>query len=73
MFTLLSDLQGGGDDTSLMSPMSPRTYNPEKNKDIGDIEEMSPVSLLFSYKDNRDNGDMYPMSPVSPMPFVLCF
>ena len=45
-----------GDDTS---PMSPRTYNPEK--DIGD---MSPVSLLFLYKDIRDNGDMYPMSPM---------
>ena len=46
-----------GDDTS---PMSPRTYNPEK--DIGD---MSAVSLLFLYKDIRDNGDMYPMSPMS--------
>ena len=54
-----------GDDTS---PMSPRTYNPEK--DIGDIGDMSPVSLLFLYKDIRDNGDMYPMSPMS---FVLCF
>ena len=48
-----------GDDTS---PMSPRTYNPEK--DIGDIGDMSPVSLLFLYKDIRDNGDMYPMSPL---------
>ena len=45
-----------GDDTS---PMSPRTYNPEK--DIGDIGDMSPVSLLFLYKDIRDNGDMYPI------------
>ena len=48
-----------GDDTS---PMSSRTYNPEK--DIGGIGDMSPMSLLFLYKDIKDNGDMYPMSPM---------